>query len=100
MGPHSCSTTWDTSGTHKGTWSLNTDEVCVELTPGFPLSRGVTGVVVLAPTASVICITVVVLGGDACFALVVYRGARTHVSVFYPHGQFICELCPSVKSHP
>jgi hypothetical protein len=35
VGPHSCSTTWVTSsGTHQGTWSLNT-EVGVELTPGF-----------------------------------------------------------------
>ena len=33
VGTHSCSTTWGTSGAHKGTWSLNT-EMSVELTPG------------------------------------------------------------------
>ena len=48
---------------------------------------GYPGAVVLAP-ATVICITVVVLGGGAIFALSCC-GARTFVRFFNPHGQSV-----------
>ena len=60
VGPHSCFTTWGTSGAHKGIWSPIHWSGVSRISPGYP------GVVVLAPLPLFICITVVVLGG-ACF---------------------------------
>ena len=56
--------------------------VCVEQTTWFSLSRGVSRCRRAHP-ATVICITVVVLGGGGAFiALIICRGARTCVNFF------------------
>jgi hypothetical protein len=57
--------------------------------------RGVSRCRSAHPT-TVICITVVVLGGIAFVALIC-RGARTCVSVFYPNGQSV-RVCKGASS--
>jgi hypothetical protein len=94
MGPHSCSTTWGTSGAHKGITSgghFRCTEVCVgadnRVSP-FTWGSIYPGFVVLAPATVILHNGCFITGGAICGALSC-RGVQTHVNGFYPHGQSV-----------
>ncbi len=90
VGTHFCSTTWGTPGAYKGFGRRYTG-VCVELTPGSPLSRGVSRCRSARPRYRYLHNSCCISGGD--FLALICRGARTCVSVFYPHGQSVMCRC-------